>query len=562
MVNFDAFQLPEPVLRALADMKFETASPIQEAVLPVFLAGRDLIGQAQTGTGKTAAFGIPLVKAAIEGQASIVLVPTRELATQVAAELDRIGQHAHVRALPIYGGTPISQQIRAIESDQFAIIVATPGRLRDHIARGTLDPGAASIIVLDEADEMLDMGFIEEVEAILDTVSPERQTALFSATMAEPVIRLTERYLKNPEYIQVSGSNDSIAAENTVQLAVQVENHEKLDALLRILAVERPTGTLVFRHTRETVDELVAQLERKGLPAEALHGGMAQQVRENVLARFRTGAVRVLVATNVAARGLDVDRLSHVVNYDAPREPDAYVHRIGRTGRAGRAGRAFLFVGRRDVGRLRGIERVLGARLGWFEIPTDADVAASVDTGISSWLEARDLDADSLEREATIIDKAVTQGADLRLLAANLLRTLAKHESLGSPALDMRRDTRQSVNRGDQGQPRPRDNGPRLSPSDAVPMAVNVGHEDGVRPGDLVGALANEGGLTGSQVGRIDILPRMSVVEIPADSVDEVLSRMGRSRIRGRDVSLRVAEGWSFRPARGAQAPMRPQRRY
>jgi ATP-dependent RNA helicase DeaD len=553
VVKFESLSIAQPVLQALSDMGFTEASPIQEAAIPFLLEGRDLIGQAQTGTGKTAAFGIPLVMAAMEERFSLVLVPTRELCQQVAAELDRIGAVAGVKSLPLYGGAAFGPQANAIASGRFSILVATPGRLRDHLERRTLDASVASIIVLDEADEMLDMGFIDEVEEILKALPAQRQTLLFSATMAEPIVRLSERYLKDPEFVQVQGANDSVATENTTQYAVQVDHHEKLDALVRIMAAERPTGTLVFRHTREMVDELADQLRAKGVAVEALHGGMPQGVRDAVLGRFRDGRVKVLVATNVAARGLDVEGLSHVVNYDAPREAEAYVHRIGRTGRAGREGRAFLFCTPADRGRLRGIERVLGARLEWYEVPGDEQVHAAIAKNTAAWLGEQALHAS--EMHLSVVDEVLATGANPRILAAKLLGLLAKHEGLEAPELAPRRERRVRV----------QNNNPQRAPSNAprVALSFSVGRDDGLRPGDLVGALANEGGLVGAEVGRIDILPRMSVAEVPADRVEDLLDTMSRATIRGRPVQVRVAERWEFRsmPRGGAPQYARPMRR-
>ncbi|HLE96128.1 MAG TPA: DEAD/DEAH box helicase [Candidatus Thermoplasmatota archaeon] len=547
MVKFESFHLSEPVLRALADMGFESATPIQEAALPLALAGRDVVAQAQTGTGKTAAFGIPIVEAALKGRPSLVLVPTRELAQQVAGEIDRIGQHAGVRSLALYGGAPFNLQLRALARGDAAVLVATPGRLRDHLARGTVDLAPAAILVLDEADEMLDMGFLEEVEEILAAMPKEKQTMLFSATMPPPIQRLAERFLRDPETVAL-GHRDGRAATvaTTEQFAVDVRHSEKVDALVRILAVERPTGTIVFRHTRETVDELVGELRRLGLAAESLHGGHAQQARDAVLGRFRDGSIRVLVATNVAARGLDVDSVSHVVNYDAPRETDAYVHRIGRTGRAGRSGRTFLFVTPADRGRLRGIERAIKARLSWYEVPADASVHAAVGEGLALWAEKAAQDAAGLAPYTAAVDAAVARGVPLREVAAAALRSAARAEGLSVPQLAERRERPAA--------PRDAAREPSRSTAPRVAVAIDVGREDGVRPADIVGAFTHEGGLTGPDIGRIDILPRMSVAEVPADRVDELQARLAEATIRRRPMRLRLAAGWEFRPIpRGPQ---------
>ncbi|MFA5860209.1 MAG: DEAD/DEAH box helicase [Candidatus Thermoplasmatota archaeon] len=538
MVQFDSFLVPATVLAAIKEMGFTEASPIQEAVIPLLLEGRDVIGQAQTGTGKTAAFGIPLVVAALEGRPGLVLVPTRELAQQVCAEIDRIGASSGIHALALYGGAAFGPQARALERGDCTILVATPGRLRDHLERGTLEASAASIVVLDEADEMLKMGFIDEVTSILDAVGPERQTLLFSATMPPQIRALANQYMRKSEHVVAENSNDSLANANTEQFAVGVEHREKVDTLVRLLAVEAPTGTLVFRHTRETVDELVRQLRAKQVPAEALHGGMAQEARERVLSRLREGHGMVVVATNVAARGLDVDCISIVVNFDAPREAEAYVHRIGRTGRAGRDGKSFLFVTPADRSRLRGIERLLGSRLQWREIPSDAEVHEAIAKRTAAWLQALPADPTSL---ATVD----VSGRDMRELAAALLAKLAPHEGLAAPPLEQRI---RAVPVHHQ-QPRGRNERRSASSGNRVALTLNVGRDDGVRPGDIVGALTNEGGLTGGDIGRIDILPRMAVAEVPEERVEELFQTMANASIRGRRVQMRVADRWEFRAA-------------
>ena len=544
MVQFDSFSLPEPVLRALVDMGFTEASPIQEAAIPVLLEGRDVIAQAQTGTGKTAAFGIPLVVAALDGRPSLVLAPTRELAQQVAAEIDRIGQHAGVKALALYGGASFGEQARELGTGRYDVLVATPGRLRDHIERGTLVPSMAKLVVLDEADEMLKMGFIDEVEEILRAVGSDRQTLLFSATMPDAVRTLAEKHLNEPEHLEAVRENDSVATANTEQFVVAVEHREKADALVRLLAVEAPTGVLVFRHTRESVDELVQTLRQKGLRADALHGGMSQDGREQVLERLREGGGRIVVATNVAARGLDVDCISHVVNFDAPREAEAYVHRIGRTGRAGREGKSFLFVTPADRSRLRNIERTLGSRIAWREIPTDAEVHEAIRARTLAWL--RERAAERAPDALALVQDAVDAGADPKMLAAALLARGAPREGLVAPKLEPMRN-RRPQNAAPFREPRHERAAPRRSDGHMAAVMLSVGRDDMVRPADIVGALANEGGLTGGDIGRIDILPRMSVAEVPADRLDELFAAMERCTIRGRPVQMKVAERWQFR---------------
>ncbi len=553
MVSFQDFDIPEPILKALANMGFETPSDIQARMIPVAMAGRDALGQAQTGTGKTAAFAVPLVARAMDGDLAIVLVPTRELAKQVQGEIDRVGEVAGVRALAVYGGTPINAQMREIERGETSILVATPGRFIDLMKRGAIKPAAADVVVLDEADEMLTMGFIEDVELILDAIGPDRQTMLFSATLPEPIVRLAETHLTNPEYVMCATDSGSVANDATHQFAVAVEHRAKVDAFIRLMAVERPTGVIVFRHTRDSVDELVRDLRQKGVAAEALHGGMAQNSREEVLARFRRTATRVLVATNVAARGLDVDAVSHVVNFDCPRETDAYVHRIGRTGRAGREGRSFLFVTPRDRGSLRAIEHTVGERLPWFEVPTDEQVHDAVAKHTAEWLAQESLNVS--DRHLEIVDAAIAAGGDLRTLAASLLSRVSKMEGLDAPPLESFNSPRYA-RRGDM-QPKP--NGKRLDPRDAQPIMINAGHLQNIRPADVVGALANETGIAGSDVGRIDILPQMTVAEVPRDQAHTIADTMNGVIIRGHRVMAKVAENWEFRKG-GAPMPQRPRR--
>jgi ATP-dependent RNA helicase DeaD len=375
--GFAEFGLRRELTRALADMGYEEPSPVQRQTIPLLLEGQDLIAQAMTGTGKTAAFGIPIVQRANSRQqdpGALVLTPTRELAIQVAGEITRLARYRELCILPIYGGQPYDRQLRALRQGVQAV-VATPGRLLDHIQRGTIHLEHVAFVVLDEADEMLNMGFLEDVEAILQAVPTERQTALFSATMPDPIARLAQRYLREPARVTLS-QPQALTVPVIEQFYYQVPRGHKPEALTRLLDTKAPTLALVFCATKRMVDELAEELRARGYRTEALHGDMSQAQREKVLRAVRAGKVEVLVATDVAARGLDVEQISHVVNFDLPYDAEGYVHRIGRTGRAGRSGEALTLLGPWERNQLRAIEAATGARIQRAEVPTVAEMEA------------------------------------------------------------------------------------------------------------------------------------------------------------------------------------------
>ncbi len=375
MVGFAELGLSKPVLRSLNEMGFEEPTPVQARAIPTLTAGRDVVAQALTGTGKTAAFGIPLVERIDirkpQPQA-VVLAPTRELAVQVAEQLSGIGRHRGLLLVPIYGGQPIERQLRAL-SRGVHVVVATPGRLMDHMRRGTVDLSRVSMLVLDEADEMLDMGFLEDVEYIMSHLPSAHLTALFSATMPQPILDLAQSYMHDPEIIQLSRPKELTVPEIT-QVFYTVPFRRKMDALCRVLDAKQPDRALVFCATKRTVDDVVEGLQGQGYLAEGLHGDMSQAVREKVLRSLRSGQIEVLVATDVAARGLDIPEVTHVVNFDIPSDAEYYVHRIGRTGRLGRRGEAITFVNPWEMRELKVIERITGARIRREEVPTMADV--------------------------------------------------------------------------------------------------------------------------------------------------------------------------------------------
>jgi ATP-dependent RNA helicase DeaD len=375
VTDFRELGLGEQTLQSLAAMGFEEPTPVQARAIPCLLAGRDIIAQALTGTGKTAAFGVPIaerIDPAERRPQAIVLTPTRELAIQVTDHLCKIGRHRELSVLPIYGGQPIGRQLHVLQRG-VQVIVATPGRLLDHMRRGTIDLGAVRMLILDEADQMLEMGFIDDVQYVLDHLPADRVTALFSATMPKPIVDLAQRYLREPEMIRLSQPH-SLTAPEVEQVYYLVPFVRKMDALCRVLDAKQPERAIVFCATKRMVDEVVEGIAARGYQSEALHGDISQAMRERVLRAFRSGKTEVLVATDVAARGLDVPEVSHVINFDIPPDPEYYVHRIGRTGRYGRSGAAITFVNPREMRILHLIERVTGAHIRREEVPTAADV--------------------------------------------------------------------------------------------------------------------------------------------------------------------------------------------
>lgn len=370
MTTFNELGLSKPVIQSLTNMGFEEATPIQERTIPIALEGRDLIGQAHTGTGKTAAFGIPMIERFSEGLEQVqglVITPTRELAVQVAEELNRIGQTKGIRTLPVYGGQDIVRQIRALKKRPH-ILVGTPGRLMDHMRRKTIRLQGIKMVILDEADEMLNMGFIDDIEAILQEIPQERQSLLFSATMPRPIQALAQRFLRNPEFISIKAKEVSVPSVD--QSYIEVEERQKFEVLTRLLDNQSPDLAIVFGRTKRRVDELYEALNKRGYSAEGIHGDLTQAKRDSVMRQFKEGTIDVLVATDVAARGLDISGVTHVYNFDIPQDPESYVHRIGRTGRAGKTGEAITFVTPREMNHLRVIENITKRKITRRPVPT------------------------------------------------------------------------------------------------------------------------------------------------------------------------------------------------
>jgi ATP-dependent RNA helicase DeaD len=540
-VGFADLPLRPELLRALADLGYEEPTPIQQQAIPLLLGGRDVLGQAATGTGKTAAFALPVLeRVAAHGQTTapvaLVLTPTRELAMQVSQAFHRYGRELGVRVLPIYGGQPIGRQLQALQQG-VDVVVATPGRALDHIGRGTLLLDSVRTVVLDEADEMLDLGFAEDIEAILDETPPDRQTVLFSATMPARIDAIARRHLRDPVRIQMGPAATAPGEAPLVrQSAYVVARAHKPAALGRVLDVEAPTAAIVFCRTREEVDQLTEALNGRGHRAEALHGGMSQEHRDRVVRRLRAGTADLLVATDVAARGLDVDRLTHVVNYTLPAAAEAYVHRIGRVGRAGREGVAITLLEPREHRMLKTIERATGQRVAVQKLPTVADLRARrLELTRAALHES--LLTDDLERFRVVVETLTDEFdvIDVALAAVKLAHELGGTEpddaEIPEPA--------ERPQRGERPERRDRPRAP-LTGDRTARLYLNVGRSAGIRPQDLVGAITGETRLSGRDIGAIDITDRFSLVEVPAAATEEVIGALRRATIRGRKITARL----------------------
>ncbi|MFY1671231.1 DEAD/DEAH box helicase [Plantactinospora sp. WMMB334] len=551
--TFTDLGLRTELLDALGTLGYEEPTAIQRAAIPPLLAGRDLLGQAATGTGKTAAFALPLLHRLPPDRSSgapqaLILVPTRELAVQVSEAIHRYGRDLGVRVLPIYGGQPIARQLRALDGG-VDVVVATPGRALDHIARDTLRLDGLDTVVLDEADEMLDMGFAEDIEAILQHVPEQRQTVLFSATMPARIDGLARQYLRDPARIEIGRQPTPTGTGPLVrQTAYVVARAHKPAALGRVLDVEAPTAAIVFCRSREEVDRLTETMNGRGYRAEALHGGMTQEQRDRVMGRLRAGTADLLVATDVAARGLDIEQLTHVVNYDVPSAPESYVHRIGRVGRAGRQGVAITLAEPREHRMLKTIERTTGQRISIGTIPTVADLRTRRLEMTRAALHESLLE-DDLEPYRVIVE-TLTDEFDVMEVALAAVRLA--HESVGGP-VDEEEDIPQVTFRADRDGRARRDGGRdsgrdgrrddrrggRPRSAEMACLFIGVGRRAGIRPQDLVGAITGETPLSGREIGSIEIADRFSLVEVPRSAASEVISRLRQSTIKGRRATVR-----------------------
>ena len=522
-MTFEEMCLDTRIMRAIAEMGFEQPSPIQAQSIPIAVEGKDMIGQARTGTGKTASFGIPMlqrINPKDKTLQAIVLCPTRELAIQSANEIRKLAKFLHgIKVLPIYGGQEISKQIRSLKGG-VQIVIGTPGRVMDHLRRHTLKPQTVDIVVLDEADEMLNMGFREDIETILGQLPEERQTMLFSATMPKPILEIAKRYLHEPEIVKVI--QKELTVPKIEQYYYEVNPRKKNEVLSRLLDMYDPSLSLVFCNTKRKVDELVADLKGRGYFAEGLHGDMKQSQRDRVMNGFRNGRTDILVATDVAARGIDVDDVEAVFNYDVPQDDEYYVHRIGRTGRAGREGRAFTLVVGKEIYKLKDIQRYCKTKIRRQPIPSVNDVAA---IKVEKLLEqAGELIAtDGLGRMMDLLEEYL-DGSDYsatEMAAALLAMQLGETSTQTLPKEEF----------GDTG-----------AEPGMVRMFMNIGKKDRVRIGDILGAVAGESGMEGALVGTIDMYDNFSFVEVPQEYAAGVLEAMNHSKIKGRRVNMEPAK--------------------
>jgi len=574
--GFSALALDANVVRALTEVGYETPSPIQAATIPALLEGRDVIGQAQTGTGKTAAFALPVLsridlRAGNKPQA-LVLAPTRELAIQVAEAFQKYATYLPgFQVLPIYGGQSYGPQLQGLKRGA-QIVVGTPGRVIDHLDKGTLDLSALRFLVLDEADEMLRMGFIDDVEKLLQATPEGRQVALFSATMPAPIRRIAQTYLKDP--VEVTIKNKTTTAANIRQRYWWVSGVHKLDALTRILEAESFDAMIVFTRTKSATEELASKLQARGFAAAAINGDIAQAQRERVIDQLKTGKLDILIATDVAARGLDVERISHVLNYDIPHDTESYVHRIGRTGRAGRSGEAILFVTPREKNLLRQIERATRQPIEQMQLPTIeavndtrvnkfnqkiSDTLATGDLGLFQQL------VEKYEQEHNV--PAIEIAAALAKIAQGdqplLLEPPAKREYTERPPRDFdrerpSRDDRPPRDGGDFSDRRPVREGmrqprPHTTEAGKRTYRIEVGHEHGVKPGNIVGAIANEGGVEARFIGRVSIRDDYSLIDLPDGMPAETFTHLKKVWVAQQQ--LKIAE-WDGKetPQSGAGA--------
>ncbi|HEY5879806.1 MAG TPA: DEAD/DEAH box helicase [Nakamurella sp.] len=535
--GFTDLGLPPELLRAVTDLGFRTPTAIQAAAIPALLSGRDITGVAQTGTGKTAAFGLPLL-AAIDptpGVQSLVLCPTRELAVQVADAISSFASSMpDISVIAVYGGTGFLPQRAALRAGA-QVVVGTPGRIIDHLERGTLDLSGLRFLVLDEADEMLRMGFAEDVDRILSDAPNARQTALFSATMPPPIRSIAAKHMTDPVDIAVSRQSSTVDAVR--QIYAVVPFRDKVDAVTRFLQVTEGDAAIVFVRTKEACDQVGTDLIARGVSAAVMNGDVPQKEREKIIERLRDGRLDVLVATDVAARGLDVDRIDLVVNFDAPGEPEAYVHRIGRTGRAGRTGTALTFFTPREMGRLRAIERATRGTLEQIVPPTPDEVAAHKAATVLRRALAR-LDVGRLSGPNRMVrDLLAEHDVTAEELAAALLALAAgddgaEPEPVPEPA-SFERDRKTKVRSASAADRTGRSRAPF-----GRRYRVAVGHRDGVRPAGIVGAITGEGGVNGKDLGRIDIYDSFSTVEIAADLTPAALGRISNARVSGRTLRI------------------------
>ena len=533
-MKFNELELKEELLRAIEDMGFEEATPIQEQAISAVMEGRDVIGQAQTGTGKTAAFGIPAIEAIdvdLKKVQVIVLCPTRELAVQVSDELHKLCKYMHgLKTVPIYGGADIVRQIKALKAGA-QILVGTPGRTLDHIRRKTVSFEHVKMLILDEADEMLNMGFREDIEMVLEAVPTQRQTILFSATMPKAITDIAANYQKEDrEHIRIA--KKELTTSNIEQSYFEIHHSDKFEVLTRLLDVYNPTLSIIFANTKLKVDELVGDLQNKGYFAEGLHGDMNQQARLRVLNNCRQGKTGILVATDVAARGIDIENVDYVFNYDLPQDEEYYVHRIGRTGRAGRTGMSFSFVSGRDIYKLRDIERYCKTKITLKEIPTIDEITnvrlTTAFNEIKDIIQNKNLEQTKATIESLIEDTEITV---MDIAAAILFK---------SANLDV--EEIKAASRYDKGDRGSKSKGKKTKVQAGMTrLFINVGKRDKIKPSNIVGAIAGEAKVDGDAIGSIDMFDNFSFVDVPEISAHKIIKAMNGIKMKGRSVNMEIS---------------------
>lgn len=551
-LSFDELGLPEELLRAVKDLGYENPSAIQAAAIPAAMSGEDLIGLSQTGSGKTAAFGLPfLANIELEDASPQVLVvcPTRELANQVCEEIHVLGKYLKgFHAIPVYGGAPIDRQLRQLRKGVH-VIVGTPGRLQDHLRRGTFDPKKIKTVVLDEADRMLDMGFREEMEELLSVMPDEHQTLFFSATMNKGVGGLIRKFGNNPRTIEIE--RKTLTVEAIEQVSYEVRNRSRVEVLSRILDMDEPRLAIVFCNTRRVVDEVCETLNARGYSADKLHGDISQDQRERTLARFRKSTIEILVATDVAARGIDIDEIDLVANYDLPQDPEDYVHRIGRTGRAGRKGRAVTFVYGRDIYRLQNVERYIKQSIPRARIPSLEEVGGKLADQLFESVREK-LEAGEWKDYSEQVDRLLDQGHTGTDIASVLFNMLSDKSGREGKEIDEdrpgRRREREPRDRGGEmgGDRRERnERGPRRSRDDSgeaeqgmTRLFLNMGKASHLQPKDIAGLLYNEANLPRGAVGRIHMFPKHCLVEVQTDVVDDAIAVSKDAKLKGKPFRL------------------------
>ena len=543
-MKFDELNIDERILRAVEDMGFEETSPIQTQAIPAVLEGIDVIGQAQTGTGKTAAYSIPMLQKInpdVKKPQAIVLCPTRELAVQVAEEIRKLAKYmSDIKVLPVYGGQEIVRQIKSLKAG-VQIIVGTPGRVMDHMRRKTVKFDSVSMVILDEADEMLDMGFREDMETILTETPEERQTVLFSATMPKPIMEIARKFQKDAKIIKVV--RKELTVSNIDQFYYEVRPKNKTEILSRLIDIYNPKLSVVFCNTKRQVDELISELKGRGYFADGIHGDMKQQQRDRVMDDFRSGKTEILIATDVAARGIDVDGVDIVFNYDLPQDEEYYVHRIGRTGRAGKSGLALSFISGREVYKLKDIERYCKTKILAKPIPSLDDVKNTMMDGIFDKIKEM-IEADEHRAMLDMVEEHVNQEDYTSMdMAAALLKmivgdTLDRIDEVENFHFDENADT-----------------------SRMVRLFINVGKKDKITPANILGAIAGESGMPGRLVGAIDMMDNYTFVDVPAKHAEAVLAAMNDNvLIKGRKVNVEKANV-SAKPARKSKSKPDTRRR-